>query len=95
MSIEIRPTPEEIPATTRVIDVKGAAAFFIGLVFLVIGLAGGYALRVAAAPASTGSNPASAVDSPEALMEFAVAQVRHFQGDPNAPVTLVEFSDFQ
>jgi protein-disulfide isomerase len=29
------------------------------------------------------------------LMETVVAQTRHFKGDPNAPVTIIEFADFQ
>ncbi|MCB0192392.1 MAG: hypothetical protein KDJ65_10655 [Anaerolineae bacterium] len=29
------------------------------------------------------------------LMEFVMADARHIQGDPNAPVTLVEYSDFK
>lgn len=29
------------------------------------------------------------------LMDFLVPQVKHFKGDANAPVTLIEFSDFQ
>ncbi len=36
------------------------------------------------------SNPASAT-----LMDSVVAQTRHFEGDPNAPVTIIEFGDFQ
>jgi len=33
-------------------------------------------------------------ETPE-VMGGVVAQTRHFQGDPNAPVTMIEFGDFQ
>jgi len=29
------------------------------------------------------------------LMDYLVPQVKHFKGDANAPITLIEFSDFQ
>ena len=32
---------------------------------------------------------------PATLMDVVVAQTRHFKGDPKAPVTIVEFGDFQ
>jgi protein-disulfide isomerase len=41
---------------------------------------------------------AGAVDRAEmqqAVMEAVLAEARHFEGDPDAPVTLVEFSDFK
>jgi hypothetical protein len=30
-----------------------------------------------------------------AVMEAVIARTRHFKGNPNAPVTLIEFGDFQ
>jgi len=55
------------------------------------------------APASTvsSSNPLPAEGGPATpdaaatAMLDVIARVRHFKGDPNAPVTIVEFSDFQ
>ncbi|UCH58889.1 MAG: hypothetical protein JSV61_11800 [Anaerolineales bacterium] len=44
---------------------------------------------------------AAATTSPEEqasrqeMMDFIISQTRHFQGDPEATVTIVEFSDFQ
>ena len=32
---------------------------------------------------------------PEEIMEFLLADARHFQGDADAPITLIEFSDFR
>jgi hypothetical protein len=29
------------------------------------------------------------------LMEMLVSETRHFRGDPNAPITIIEFSDFK
>lgn len=39
---------------------------------------------------STGEN----LDAHEAIMQTVIANARHFDGDPNAPITLVEFADF-
>jgi len=58
---------------------------------------------VAAVPATQGvasstETAAQATDQPanlQELMDFLLPQVKHFQGDPNAPVTILEFSDFQ
>jgi len=44
----------------------------------------------AAAPADT-QQPADLQE----LMAYLVPQIRHFKGDPAAPVTIIEFSDFQ
>jgi len=45
------------------------------------------------APAAA-DNPAPSAPTPT-IMDFVLSDARHFQGNPNAPVTLVEFSDFK
>lgn len=47
----------------------------------------------AKAPAAA-DNPAPSAPTPT-IMDFVLSDARHFQGNPNAPVTLVEFSDFK
>lgn len=42
---------------------------------------------------STGDQPDQA--SREEMMEFLISQTRHFKGNPDAEVTIIEFSDFQ
>lgn len=34
-------------------------------------------------------------DAREALIDAITAETRHFMGDPEAPVTIIEFGDFQ
>ena len=47
-------------------------------------------------PSPAGNAEASAQGSPAGtLMDAVVAQTRHFKGSPDAPVTIIEFSDFQ
>ncbi len=61
------------------------------------------AAPTAAAPpevSASGSEPAAAPPAPsdadrQEMMAFLVDQTRHFRGDPGAPVTIIEFSDFQ
>lgn len=78
----------------------------VGMLMLVIGLLGGYFGRPLLLPQPsagvTSSHQTEAAASsqnqptnPDELMAFVVGQTRHFKGDPNAPVTLVEFGDFQ
>ena len=38
-------------------------------------------------------NPASGEPTPT-LMEFLITNTQHFKGDPDAPVTMIEFSDY-
>ncbi len=39
--------------------------------------------------------PADAEARRKVLMDALISQTKHFKGDPNAPVTILEFSDFQ
>lgn len=50
------------------------------------------------AAANTPEPPAAADTTGEAtptIMEFLMADVRHVQGEPDAPITIIEFSDFK
>ena len=41
------------------------------------------------------ADPTAIAESQKSLMEFLTGQMKYFRGDPNAPVTIIEFSDFQ
>ncbi len=45
-------------------------------------------------PTATTQSEPSAADK-KALMEAVTAQTRHFRGNPDAPVVMIEFSDYQ
>ncbi len=94
-----------------VINIYSWATPIVGVVLLIVGLLGGYFLRPLVTPAgeqtSAGAEtgqmsvqteaPRPTID-PETrrqLMEYLVPQVRHFKGRADAPVTIIEFSDFQ
>jgi len=58
----------------------------------------------AAAPVNAGqsvatvaptADPTAVAESQKSLMDFLTGQMKHFRGDPDAPVTIIEFSDFQ
>jgi len=93
---------KEKPAIT--ISVQSWATPIVGLVMLILGLFGGYAIRpmlddqAESADISLRQQPSpdstGAAGNPQ-LMEYLVSQTRHFRGDSNAPVTLIEFGDFQ
>ena len=82
----------------------GWRTLIIGVGALLIGLVLGYLGRGMYGPeamAAHGTATANAVAvqtrsaSNQEVMKAIVAQTNHFKGDPNAPVTLIEFSDFQ
>lgn len=38
--------------------------------------------------------PTEAASQTQELMNYVIQQTRHFRGDPNASITMIEFSDF-
>jgi hypothetical protein len=97
------PSDQEIevsrPARWRGVRVNPVATLLAGLL---IGAMAGYAgyprlapLRPAppTAPAPAGA-PTPATSTP-VRMEELIARTRHFRGDEAAPVTMIEFGDFQ
>ncbi len=46
-------------------------------------------------PTTTVDPTMAAITSNEQLMTYLVSNTTHFQGDPNAKVTIIEFSDYQ
>jgi amino acid transporter len=78
--------------------------FIVGLVMLLFGIFLGYYGRPLVGPEArtamrTGTAQAVAVKTQVAankkIMEYLSGKLQHFQGDTNAPVTIIEFSDYQ
>jgi hypothetical protein len=46
-------------------------------------------------PTSTVNPTIAAIKTRDQFLAYLVSETKHFQGDPNAAVTLIEFSDFQ
>jgi hypothetical protein len=79
-------------------------AALIGLAMLLVGALLGYFGRGQFGPeaqAARATEQAQAVmvatqaAANAELMKYLAQNTRHFKGDPNAPVTIIEFSDFQ
>lgn len=99
--------PALTAAPVRTISVTAAA--LLGGALLALGLAVGYTGRPAVtawlnpSPTPTATNPPPTATTEPAeratqragLMDYVVANTRHFRGNPQAPITLIEFSDFQ
>lgn len=77
----------------------GALLGYVGRPYLSARIGGAAAQSlaptVAVAGESSANSEAGAPASTPTLMEFLIGQTRHFKGDPNAPVTMIEFSDYQ
>lgn len=103
-----RQHPEAVPAArpARTIHVQSWAAPIVGWAMLVIGFLAGFFLRpwilgqTSNATAAISTAPAGLQSTDQAverqkLMESLIPNVRHFKGDPDSPVTIIEFADFQ
>jgi protein-disulfide isomerase len=105
--IDDPPTIEKQNAekTALTIHIHTWATPIVGLVMLVFGLLAGYAARPLVSPLLSRATPTptviAEVDASETtaaqqgLKDIVVAQTKHFLGEPDAPVTLIEFSDYQ
>jgi protein-disulfide isomerase len=67
-----------------------------------LGLFAGYLVRPLISPQETEVATVPSLPSPEPgqsgnqqVMSFLVEETRHYKGDPDAPVTIIEFSDFK
>jgi hypothetical protein len=99
-NVEPEPRP---PALT--ININSWATPIVGIIMLVIGaLAGFYARPVVLGQlpeSASGTSPVVSIptedrsEEQQRLMASLIPQIRHFLGDPNAPVTIIEFGDFQ
>lgn len=96
-------SPSQPPALT--INIHSWATPIVGIVMLVIGALAGFYARpsvLGQLPESTsGAGPVVAIptedrsEAQQQLMASLLPKVRHFLGDSNAPVTIIEFGDFQ
>lgn len=95
---------EEVEETSKSGGRSWPMLALVGVVMLVVGLLMGYIGRgefgpeAQAAKATQQAQAALAVTQAAAnakLMEYLSQNTRHFKGDPNAAVTIIEFSDFQ
>ena len=100
--------PEDTPAGEATTEQQKNGFLSRGLVWLVVGVIigglGGFFLYAVIMPENTSATaPLAGVESSSEINEgephrqvmmAVIANARHFYGDPNAPVTLVEFGDF-
>lgn len=96
-------SPSQPPALT--INIHSWATPIVGIVMLVIGALAGFYARpsvLGQLPESTsGAGPVVAIptedrsEAQQQLMASLLPKVRHFLGDSNAPVNIIEFGDFQ
>jgi len=100
--IEHHPASEE-PAEQKKSSSLSGSWYWLILGLLIGGLGGFYLHSMIAPEDTTDAAPLASVESSgeinegephQQVMMAVIANARHFYGDPNAPVTLVEFGDF-
>ncbi len=105
---EEKPQEEQIAKpdkTALTIHIHSWATPIVGFLMLIIGLLGGYYIHPTVSPllskatltptASAETDTGTTSAGQPGLKDYVVAQTKHFLGDANAPVTVIEFSDFQ
>jgi hypothetical protein len=94
--------PEEGKSPARRVSWWITAA--IGAAMLVVGLFLGYVGRGSLGPEAQAAKATQSAQTAllqtqqvtnKEIMDMLIKQTRHFKGSENAPVTLIEFSDFQ
>ena len=107
--LEVQEEPSHVEAQKQpavTITIQSWATPIVGVVMLVLGLLVGYygrplILGQVQSEASVNSSPPVVIPTADnsaaqqKLMKTVLAKTRHFKGDPNAPVTIIEFADFQ
>lgn len=91
------PDPPAAPVEPVVVQrVNWLATLAIGALVLVLGFGAGYAVRPMLDPSAPALPTGAASSSAGAtLLDVITAQVRHYKGSDRAPVTIIEYSDFQ
>ena len=95
---------DEVPGKKR--RRPGLAPWLLLIVGLCVGVLGGFYLRPLVMPEDAEASAAPVVEAKgldevdraamqQVVMDTVLDTARHFEGDPNAPVTLVEFGDFK
>ena len=108
MEMQKEPAPIETPTQPALtISIQSWATPIVGVMMLVLGLLVGYYVRPLTLAQSSTVTTASLVApleviptadqsaAQQSLMDALIPKTRHFKGDPNAPVTIIEFGDFQ
>ena len=96
--------PSEVQDSVESPQKRSFPIIIVGIAMLAIGLVLGYIGRGAFGPEATAAKATSAAvavaiqtraAANKEVMTMLIGETRHFKGDANAPVTIIEFSDFQ